>query len=110
METPVMEQLLNTLQDLGDKELSLFQWYLQHPELLGGFPAIKVCHLQNASREKTVDLMVGMYRPENVMQVARFIQSKIMEGQSQEEEKLEIPGMLCRNNNVKYIYQHLKYI
>ncbi|XP_071335778.1 protein NLRC3-like [Trachinotus anak] len=80
METPVMEQLLNTLQDLGDKELSLFQWYLQHPELLGGFPAIKVCHLQNASREKTVDLMVGMYTPENVMQVARFIQSKIMEG------------------------------
>ncbi|XP_071335777.1 NLR family CARD domain-containing protein 3-like [Trachinotus anak] len=80
METPVMEQLLNTLQDLGDKELSLFQWYLQHPELLGGFPAIKVCHLQNASREKTVDLMVGAYTPENVMQVARFIQSKIMEG------------------------------
>ncbi|KAG7220207.1 hypothetical protein INR49_018384 [Caranx melampygus] len=41
MEKPVQEQLLETLQGLGKDELDLFKWYLQDPQLLDGFPAIK---------------------------------------------------------------------
>ncbi|XP_056226684.1 NLR family CARD domain-containing protein 3-like [Seriola aureovittata] len=77
METPVKLQLLHTLEALGCRELNRFQWYLQDPDLLGGFSAIKKCELENAGREKTVDLMVGAYTTENIMQVARFILKKM---------------------------------
>ncbi|XP_022616798.1 NACHT, LRR and PYD domains-containing protein 12-like isoform X1 [Seriola dumerili] len=77
METPVKQQLLETLQDFGLKELELFQWYLQNAELLDGFPAIKRCELENAGRPKTVDLMVSMYTTENAMRVAKLILQKI---------------------------------
>ncbi|XP_071327164.1 NLR family CARD domain-containing protein 3-like isoform X2 [Trachinotus anak] len=76
METPVKQQLLDTLQDLGEEELKVFQWYLQDAELLDGFPAIKKCHLENAGRLKTVDLMVDMYTTKDVMQVAKLILKK----------------------------------
>ncbi|XP_071327165.1 protein NLRC3-like isoform X3 [Trachinotus anak] len=80
METPVKQQLLDTLQDLGEEELKVFQWYLQDAELLDGFPAIKKCHLENAGRLKTVDLMVDMYTTKDVMQVAKLILKKRNEG------------------------------
>ncbi|XP_022618680.1 NLR family CARD domain-containing protein 3-like [Seriola dumerili] len=77
METPVKLQLLHTLEALGGQELNRFQWYLQDADLLGGFPAIKKYELENAGREKTVDLMVGAYTTENIMQVARLILKKM---------------------------------
>lgn len=88
METSVKEQLLHVLQNLRNKELDRFQWYLQDADLLGGFPAITKCDLEDASRERTVDLMVGMYTTGKVLQVARFIlkKLKINEGQSWEDQ------------------------
>ncbi|XP_023250525.1 uncharacterized protein LOC111645516 [Seriola lalandi dorsalis] len=80
MEVPMKQQLLETLQDLGEEELKLFQWYLQDAELLDGFPAIKKCHLENAGRLKTVDLMVDMYTTKDVMQVAKLILKNRNEG------------------------------
>ncbi|XP_071321107.1 uncharacterized protein [Trachinotus anak] len=56
MEASVKEQLLEALQDLGAKELELFQWYLQDAELPDGFPAIKRCYLEDASRLQTSKL------------------------------------------------------
>ncbi|XP_071327166.1 NACHT, LRR and PYD domains-containing protein 6-like [Trachinotus anak] len=76
MEAPVKQQLLDTLQDLGEEELKVFQWYLPDAELLDGFSAIKKCHLENAGRLKTVDLMVNMYTSKDVMQVAKLILKK----------------------------------
>ena len=35
-----VELLLRTVEDLGDKELKRFHWFLHHADLLHGFPAI----------------------------------------------------------------------
>lgn len=51
----VKQQLLETLQDLGDEELK----HLQNAELVDGFTAIKKYRLEKADRLKTMDLMVG---------------------------------------------------
>ncbi|XP_071320586.1 NLR family CARD domain-containing protein 3-like isoform X1 [Trachinotus anak] len=77
MEASVKEQLLEALQDLGAKELELFQWYLQDAELPDGFPAIKRCYLEDASRPQTVNLMVNMYTTQHAMHVAKWILKKI---------------------------------
>ncbi|XP_031162784.1 NLR family CARD domain-containing protein 3-like isoform X1 [Sander lucioperca] len=54
-------ELLETLEDLGDKELKNFKWYLQQPEFLKDFPPIPKSRLENADRPDTVDLMVQTY-------------------------------------------------
>uniref|UniRef100_A0A3B4XNV6 NLR family CARD domain-containing protein 3-like n=1 Tax=Seriola lalandi dorsalis TaxID=1841481 RepID=A0A3B4XNV6_SERLL len=60
-EKSVKKQLKDLLQDLKRCELEEFQWFLQNAEELVGFPAIKVCKLDNANYLKTVDEMVNMY-------------------------------------------------
>uniref|UniRef100_A0A3B4VBP5 NACHT domain-containing protein n=1 Tax=Seriola dumerili TaxID=41447 RepID=A0A3B4VBP5_SERDU len=107
METPVKQQLLETLQDFGLKELELFQWYLQNAELLDGFPAIKRCELENAGRPKTVDLMVSMYTTENAMRVAKLILQKIKrnEGKDRYRKRKDIHGTLWRNKKVNYEHE-----
>uniref|UniRef100_A0A3B4VCJ2 NACHT domain-containing protein n=1 Tax=Seriola dumerili TaxID=41447 RepID=A0A3B4VCJ2_SERDU len=107
METPVKQQLLETLQDFGLKELELFQWYLQNAELLDGFPAIKRCELENAGRPKTVDLMVSMYTTENAMRVAKLILQKIKrnEGKDRYRKRKDIHGTLWRNKSVNYEHE-----
>ncbi|XP_028456305.1 tripartite motif-containing protein 16 [Perca flavescens] len=54
-------ELLETLEDLGDKELKNFKWYLQQPDFLKDFPPIPKSRLENADRPDTVDLMVQTY-------------------------------------------------
>lgn len=70
MEIPVKEQLLHILENLGEVELKHFHWYLQNATK-GDFPSIKKCHLENADRLKTVDLMVQTYTTDHVIEVAR---------------------------------------
>lgn len=79
MKTPVQEQLLDLLDDLGEEELKLFHWYLQNVPV-GDFPTMKKSHLEKASRRRTVDLMVATYT-DNVMEVARLILEMTKEGQ-----------------------------
>ncbi|XP_030601115.1 NACHT, LRR and PYD domains-containing protein 3-like [Archocentrus centrarchus] len=79
MEISVQEQLLDMLQNLGEEELKLFHWYLQDVQK-GDFPSIKTCYLEKADRLKTVDLMVGTYTTDHVMEVARATLKKMNKG------------------------------
>jgi len=87
----VKEQLLETLEDLLDKELKLFHWYLQDTELLGGFTAIKKSHLEKADRPDTVDLLVRTYTT-NAMAVTSLILKKMKREvrQSGEEKNTKV--------------------
>lgn len=96
MKTPVQEQLLDLLDDLGEEELKLFHWYLQNVPV-GDFPTMKKSHLEKASRRRTVDLMVATYT-DNVMEVARLILEMTKEGQY----KKKTPGPVYRHNCLSY--------
>lgn len=54
-------ELLETLEDLGDRELKTFKWYLQQVDFLKELPAIPKSRLEAADRPDTVDLMVQTY-------------------------------------------------
>lgn len=71
------EDLLNTLEDLGDEEFSKFKWFLQQPDSLQGFLSIRKRDLETADRLKTVDLMVQTYRLPGAVEVIRKILEKI---------------------------------
>ncbi|CAI5657799.1 unnamed protein product [Oreochromis niloticus] len=71
MEKPSPVQLLEMLQNLGEKELKLFHFYLQY-EPGGDFTKIYKCQLENADRLKTVDVMVQAYS-DRVMEIAQSI-------------------------------------
>ncbi|CAI5669434.1 unnamed protein product [Oreochromis niloticus] len=77
MEASVKEQLLGMLDDLAEEELDRFHWYLQKG---GDFTPIKKSRLEKASRTRTVDVMVGTYPTDHVMEVARLILKKIKKG------------------------------
>ncbi|XP_063325226.1 NLR family CARD domain-containing protein 3-like [Pelmatolapia mariae] len=77
MEASVEEQLLNMLDDLGEEDLDRFHWYLQKG---GDFTPIKKSRLGKANRTRTVDVMVGTYTTDHVMEVARLILKKIKKG------------------------------
>lgn len=79
MEISVKEQLLHILENLGEVELKHFHWYLQN-STKSDFPSIKKCHLENADRLKTVDLMVQTYTPGHVIEVARTTLKKMNKG------------------------------
>ncbi|XP_068427188.1 caspase-8-like [Clinocottus analis] len=72
----LIEVFLGTLEDLGDKEFKRFKWWLQHEDVLEGFPAIRVSELENADREDTVDRMVKSYS-KNTIKVIRIVLKKI---------------------------------
>uniref|UniRef100_A0A4W6E340 Pyrin domain-containing protein n=1 Tax=Lates calcarifer TaxID=8187 RepID=A0A4W6E340_LATCA len=71
------EDLLNTLEDLGDEEFSKFKWFLQQPDSLQGFLSIRKRDLETADRLKTVDLMVQTYRLPGAVEVTRKLLEKI---------------------------------
>lgn len=54
-------ELLETLEDLTDKELKTFKWYLQQPDFLKNLVTIPKSQLENADRPDTVDVMVQTY-------------------------------------------------
>ncbi|KAL4009652.1 hypothetical protein ACER0C_003504 [Sarotherodon galilaeus] len=85
MEVSVKEQLLGMLDDLRRKELKRFHWHLQNGPG-GDFRTIKKSRLEKASRTRTVDLMVGTYPTDHVMEVARLILKKIKKGQSEKKQ------------------------
>lgn len=82
MEASVKEQLLDMLDDLGEKELDRFHWHLQKG---GDFTPIKKSRLEKASRTRTVDLMVETYTTDHVMEVAGLISKKMKKGQSEKK-------------------------
>ncbi|KAL4009111.1 hypothetical protein ACER0C_002963 [Sarotherodon galilaeus] len=82
MEKPV--QLLEMLQNLGEEELKIFHFYLQN-EPGGDFAKIYKCHLENADRLKTVDVMVQAYS-DHVMEVAQSILGRMNKGSPSAQE------------------------
>ncbi|XP_032364150.1 NACHT, LRR and PYD domains-containing protein 12 isoform X2 [Etheostoma spectabile] len=71
------EDLLNTLDDLKEDEFKKFKWYLQQPELLEGYPSIKVSKLETADRQDTVDVMVKTFHLHGALKVTKKILEKI---------------------------------
>ncbi|MEQ2313079.1 hypothetical protein AMECASPLE_037919 [Ameca splendens] len=71
------EDLLNTLDNLGNEEFIRFKWFLQNIDCLQDFPTIKKGQLQMANREDTVDLMVQTYRLPGALKVTGKILEKI---------------------------------
>ncbi|XP_071388900.1 NACHT, LRR and PYD domains-containing protein 3-like [Centroberyx affinis] len=69
-------KLLETLEDLGDEELKIFQWFLQQDDILEGFPAIKKSKVENANRQDTVDQMVQTYN-QHSLEVTKKVLMKI---------------------------------
>ncbi|XP_030587697.1 NACHT, LRR and PYD domains-containing protein 12-like [Archocentrus centrarchus] len=67
------EELLNTLEDLGDEEFSKFKWFLQQADILQGLPTIKKSRLEATNRWETVDLMVQTYRLSGAVKVTRKV-------------------------------------
>uniref|UniRef100_A0A7N8Y6U4 Pyrin domain-containing protein n=1 Tax=Mastacembelus armatus TaxID=205130 RepID=A0A7N8Y6U4_9TELE len=71
------EELLNTLEDLGDEEFTKFKWFLQQPDSLRGFPGMKKGRVQTTTRWDTVTLMVQTYRLPGALEVTRKVLEKI---------------------------------
>lgn len=65
------EKLLNTLENLKDKEFKKFKWHLK------GYNVIKECKLDEAGRCDTVDLMVKAYKPSGAWEMTEEILGKI---------------------------------
>ncbi|XP_062294360.1 NLR family CARD domain-containing protein 3-like [Scomber scombrus] len=66
-------ELLEALEDLGDRELKSFKWYLQQADFLKDFPVIPKSRLETADRPDTVDLMVQTYRQQCVEVAKRVL-------------------------------------
>uniref|UniRef100_A0A3Q4I8P2 NACHT domain-containing protein n=1 Tax=Neolamprologus brichardi TaxID=32507 RepID=A0A3Q4I8P2_NEOBR len=65
------EDLLNTLEDLGDEEFDKFKWFLQHGDGLLGRPAIRKSRLETSKRLETVDLMIQTYELQEALEVTK---------------------------------------
>lgn len=92
MEMRVKHQLLEVLQDLREEELNSFQCYLQDPELLGDFLAIRKMGLETLSRTEMVDLIVQKYALNDAVTVTNLITKKLKmnKGKSVEEKKVHV--------------------
>uniref|UniRef100_A0AAZ1Y611 B30.2/SPRY domain-containing protein n=1 Tax=Oreochromis aureus TaxID=47969 RepID=A0AAZ1Y611_OREAU len=71
------EDLLNTLEDLGDEEFNKFKWFLQQTDVIQGPMTIKKSRLETTSRWDTVDLMVQTYRLSGAVEVTRRVLERI---------------------------------
>uniref|UniRef100_A0A669DKL5 NACHT domain-containing protein n=1 Tax=Oreochromis niloticus TaxID=8128 RepID=A0A669DKL5_ORENI len=67
------------LENLGKKDMKIFHFYLQHVPM-GDFMNIKKCHLENANRLETVNVMLQTYTDDHVMKVATSILKKMNKG------------------------------
>ncbi|KAL7404634.1 hypothetical protein ABVT39_017392 [Epinephelus coioides] len=71
------EDLLNALEDLKDDEFKTFKWYLEQPDILGGYQAIKVSKLEKAKRWDTVNVMASSYTLDGALKVTKKVLEKI---------------------------------
>uniref|UniRef100_A0A3Q2WAY3 Pyrin domain-containing protein n=1 Tax=Haplochromis burtoni TaxID=8153 RepID=A0A3Q2WAY3_HAPBU len=71
------QDLLSTLEDLGDEEFNKFKWLLHQADVLQSFPTIKKSRLETTNRWDTVDLMVQTYRLPGAVEVAKKILERI---------------------------------
>ncbi|XP_039529116.1 NACHT, LRR and PYD domains-containing protein 12-like isoform X3 [Pimephales promelas] len=81
MMASVKELLLNSLMELGKKDLKLFQWHLKMDEHIFN------CELENADRCNTVDKMVACFGPEKAWKITVEILRKM--NQNDLAERLE---------------------
>ncbi|XP_046881703.1 NLR family CARD domain-containing protein 3-like isoform X5 [Hypomesus transpacificus] len=79
------EQLLGTLEKLGEDDLKTFQWFLKN-KVLDGFDPIPKSRLEGAARTDTVDRMVDTYRLEGALKIT-----------------VEILGKMDQNNLAKWL-------
>ncbi|XP_053193277.1 NLR family CARD domain-containing protein 3-like [Scomber japonicus] len=70
------EDLLRTLQNLGEDDFKTFKWYLEQPEVLEDLPTIPKSRLEKSDRCDTVDLMVQTYS-EYTLQVTKKVLGKM---------------------------------
>uniref|UniRef100_A0A673M816 Pyrin domain-containing protein n=1 Tax=Sinocyclocheilus rhinocerous TaxID=307959 RepID=A0A673M816_9TELE len=56
--------LLNSLQELEEAELKMFQWYLKNDH-----ECMSKCEMENADRLKTVDKLVVCFGPEEAVKI-----------------------------------------
>ncbi|KAL7403681.1 hypothetical protein ABVT39_003719 [Epinephelus coioides] len=75
--TMTAEDILNALEDLTEDDFKNFKWYLQQPDILGGYQAIKVSKLEKAERWDTVNVMVNTYKPDGALKVTKKVLEKI---------------------------------
>ena len=75
MET-LPELILKTLEDLGKDDFEKFQWFLQQPLNLEGLQPIPKSLLEDATRLKTVDLIMERF-PTKEPQVMIHVLKKI---------------------------------
>ncbi|XP_042083740.1 NACHT, LRR and PYD domains-containing protein 3 [Haplochromis burtoni] len=71
------EDLLNTLEDLGDEEFDKFKWFLQHGDVLRGRPAIRKSRLETSKRLETVDLIIQTYDLQGALEVTKVVLERI---------------------------------
>lgn len=83
-------ELLETLEDLADKELKTFKWYLQQDNFLKDLLPIPKSRLENADRPDTVDLMVHTYSHQCV-EVAKKVLKRM--------RRNDLVERLSNNNN-----------
>uniref|UniRef100_A0A3P8STQ7 Pyrin domain-containing protein n=1 Tax=Amphiprion percula TaxID=161767 RepID=A0A3P8STQ7_AMPPE len=93
------EVLLNILYELDDDQLSIFQWFLQKPNIVQGLPGIKKSRLQTLDRCKTVDVMVETYGLQGAVQVTRVVLEKIPRNDLDEKQENS-----CISNSIQDLY------
>lgn len=62
----VREELLKTLEELGDDEFKQFKWYLKQSDNLEGSSVIPKSHLDKVDRPDTVDKILQTYNQQSV--------------------------------------------
>ena len=84
----VPQVLLDTQQNLGEKDLKLFQWKLTSG--VQGFKSIPKALLENADRLDTVDKMVANHELRGAVAITLAILKKINQNQLAEELRINL--------------------